>query len=82
LKILSLIRNLLLKSSRIILVLVSLFVGWHAKEISLNIQALTCNDYSTRHAMWRGYLSSRHGEMRCFWVEDAYPWRVRQGLSE
>jgi hypothetical protein len=80
LKSLSLIKNLLLKSSSIILVLLSFAVGWKAKEVSLNIQQLTCADYSTKHAMWVGFISIKNGDIRCFWLEDRYPWRTRQGV--
>ena len=79
-KILSLIRNQHLKS---LLKYCAVFVlGWTAKGIYLDIQALTCNDFSTKHAVWRGFLSTKDGDMRCFWLEDKYPWRVKQGVVE
>ena len=79
-----LIRNLLSKSlvKNVAILCVGVWFGWTVKGIYLNIQALTCNDYSTKHAMWRGFLSTKNGEMRCFWLEDKYPWRVRQGVTE
>ena len=55
-------------------------VGWYAKGISLDIQQLTCSDYSTKHAMWQGFISTKNGDIRCFWLEDRYPWRTRQGV--
>ena len=57
-------------------------IGWTAKGVYTDIQHLTCSDYSTKHAMWRGFLSTKDGDMRCFWLEDKYPWRVRQGVVE
>ena len=79
-KILSLIRNQYLRS---LLKYCAVFVlGWTAKGIYLDIQALTCNDFSTKHTIWRGFLSTKDGDMRCFWLEQSYPWRVKQGLVE
>jgi hypothetical protein len=57
-------------------------LGWTAKGIYLDIQALTCNDFSTKHTIWRGFLSTKDGDMRCFWLEQSYPWRVKQGRVE
>jgi hypothetical protein len=62
--------------------IVACVLGWTAKGIYLNIQELTCSDYSTKYAMWRGFLSTKNGDMRCFWLEDNYPWRIRQGAVE
>ena len=81
-KILSLTRSQLLKGSSVVLILLSAYLGWTVKGIYLDIQALTCNDFSTKHAVWRGFLSTKNGEMRCFWLEDKYPWRVKQGVTE
>ena len=55
-------------------------LGWMCKGIYVDIQELTCSDFSTKHAMWRGFSASKNGEVRCFWLEDKYPWRVRQGV--
>ena len=57
-------------------------LGWTVKGIYLDIQGLTCSDFSTKHAVWRGFLSTKDGDMRCFWLEGAYPWRVKQGVVE
>ena len=62
--------------------IVAAVFGWIVKGIYLDIQELTCNDFSTKHAVWRGFLSTKNGEMRCFWLENRYPWRVRQGAVE
>ena len=61
---------------------VGVCMGWYTKGISLDIQQLTCADYSTKHAMWIGFISTKNGDVRCFWLEDKYPWRVRQGVVE
>lgn len=80
LKILSLIRNQHLRS---LLKYCAIFiVGWWCKGIYLDIQGLTCNDFSTKHTVWRGFISTKDGDVRCFWLEQAYPWRVRQGVVE
>lgn len=71
--------NLLKRLTSLVLMFV---VGWYAKGISIDIQQLTCADYSTKHAMWRGFISTKDGDVRCFWLEDKYPWRVRQGVAE
>ena len=57
-------------------------LGWMCKGIYVEIQELTCNDFSTKHAIWRGFLSTKNGDMRCFWLEDKYPHRIRQGVTE
>lgn len=66
---------------KIIAVLVlGMLVGWVSKGVYIDMQQLTCSDYSTKHAIWRGFLSTKDGDMRCFWLEDKFPWRVRQGV--
>lgn len=57
-------------------------IGWWLKGIYLDIQGLTCNDFSTKHTIWQGFMSTKDGQVRCFWLEQAYPWRVRQGVAE
>ena len=77
------LKNLNLVLLRNLLSLVIMFViGWAAKGVYVDMQQLTCSDYSTKHAMWVGFLSTKGGDMRCFWLEDKYPWRVRQGVAE
>ena len=63
--------------------LVAMFaLGWMCKGIYIDMQELTCADYSTKHAIWIGYSSTKNEQIRCFWVESAYPWRVRQGVAK
>lgn len=57
-------------------------LGWICKGIHIDIRELTCSDYSTKHAVWVGYSSTKNEQVRCFWVESVYPWRVRQGVAE
>ena len=79
--ILSLTRNQYLRSLFSATILcVGVCIGWYSKGIYLDIQQLTCSDYSTKHSMWRGFISTKNGEVRCFWLEDKYPWRTRQGV--
>lgn len=64
-----------------VLVYVLIFVGgWLSKGIYLDIQQLTCSDFTTKHAIWKGFISTKGSDVRCFWLEDKYPWRVRQGV--
>jgi len=78
--ILSLIRNQFLRN---LVSIVAVFtLGWWCKGIYIDIQELTCADYSTKHAMWRGFSATKDGQVRCFWIESAYPWRTRQGVAE
>lgn len=65
-----------------ILFIIGIAIGWFAKGIYIDIQELTCNDFSTKHSIWRGFSATKNGEVRCFWLEDKYPWRVRQGVAE
>ena len=63
--------------------LIALFggvIGWQGNVIYNKDKEFTCNDYTTKHGIWRGFLSTKDGDMRCFWLEDKYPWRIRQGV--
>ena len=77
-----LIRNLLLRNSSIIFILLGVCAGWTARGVYVDIQQLTCADYSTKHSIWRGFSANKDGQVRCFWLENAYPWRTRQGVAE
>lgn len=77
------IKNLNLSLLKRTISIVALFtLGWWCKGIYIDIQELTCADYSTKHAMWRGFSATKDGQVRCFWIENAYPWRTRQGVVE
>ena len=69
-------------SRKYIVCIVCIIIGWWLKGIYLHIQGLTCNDFSTKHTIWQGFMSTKDGQVRCFWLEQAYPWRVRQGVAE
>lgn len=72
-----------LRASKVLIILcVGVCIGWLSKGVYVEIQELTCADYSTKHAMWVGFSSTKNEQVRCFWVESAYPWRVRQGVVE
>ena len=46
-----------------------------------DFQFLDCHDFSTKHTVWKGFLAKDiHGDIRCFWLEQSYPNRVRQGV--
>jgi hypothetical protein len=57
-------------------------LGIIATDIYFFEQDLKCADYSTKYGMWLGYKASKNGEVRCFWVESYYPYRVRQGVVQ
>jgi len=78
--ILSLIRSQLLRN--LVSIAAVFTLGWWCKGIYIDIQELTCADYSTKHAIWRGFSATKDGQVRCFWLEDKYPWRVRQGVAQ
>lgn len=59
---------------------VGVCVGWVGKDISITNQWLTCADYTTKHTTWMGFISTRDADTRCFWLEQSYPYRVRQGV--
>lgn len=67
-------------SKTLTILCVGVCIGWFGKDIYLNNQALTCLDYSTKYTMWLGHISTRNGDVRCFWLESTYPNRVRQGV--
>lgn len=41
-----------------------------------------CGNYVAKYGDWYGWLSVKDGVYRCFWLESAYPWRIRQGVIE
>ena len=60
--------------------LISAYGGYKAAKWEL--EHTICGDYQTKHAEWRGWLSVKDGISRCFYVESAYPWRVRHGVAK
>ena len=63
------------------IVCISLLVGAYSMRVYYDIQFLDCHDFSTKHTIWKGFLSrDNSGEVRCFWLEQAYPNRIRQGV--
>jgi hypothetical protein len=58
-----------------------LFIGAMGMRVYYDIQFLDCHDFSTKHTIWKGFLAKDNdGEVRCFWLEQAYPNRIRQGV--
>ena len=77
------LKKLNLVQLRNLLSLAAMFaIGWFCKGVYVDIQELTCADYSTKHAIWSGFSASKNGEVRCFWLENTYPWRTRQGVAQ
>ena len=55
-------------------------IGWFSLSIYYDLQVLNCHDFSTKHSKWVGYIAKdKLGDFRCFWLEQEYPNRVRQG---
>lgn len=68
-------------SIAIISALLGLAVGFLACEYKHLNDHLECNDYNTKHSKWTGYAAKDlHGDIRCFWLEQEYPNRIRQGV--
>lgn len=41
-----------------------------------------CTDYTTTYSTWKGYIGlSYDGDVRCFWLEQRFPNRIRQGIE-
>jgi hypothetical protein len=56
-------------------------VGFAANEYRHMLHHIECNSYNTRHSLWVGYVAKdNHGQLRCFWLEQEYPNRIRQGV--
>lgn len=63
------------------IVCIALVVGAYGMKVYYDIQFLDCHDFSTKHTIWKGFLArDSTGGVRCFWLEQAYPNRVRQGV--
>jgi hypothetical protein len=63
------------------IVCIALLVGAYGMKIYYDIQFLDCHDFSTKHTIWRGFMAKdMHGDVRCFWLEQEHPNRVRQGV--
>ena len=60
--------------------LISAYGGYKAAKWEL--EHMICGSYQTKHAEWHGWLSVKDGISRCFYVESAYPWRVRHGVIQ
>lgn len=58
-----------------------IFIGLFAMKVQYDIQFLECHDFSTKHTVWKGFIArDGNGDVRCFWLEQSYPNRVRQGV--
>jgi len=71
-----------MKDAIILLALVlGLTVGYIVNEYRHMLEHIECNSYYTKHSKWDGYVAKdEHGQLRCFWLEREYPWRIRQGV--
>lgn len=60
--------------------LLSAYGGYKAAKWEL--EHTVCGSYQKGHSDWHGWLSVKDGVFRCFYVESAYPWRVRHGVIQ
>ena len=61
--------------------LVFCIIGALGMKLYYDIEFLNCHDFTTKHTYWKGFISKDlNGQVRCFWLEQAYPNRVRQGV--
>lgn len=64
---------------RVGIALIAFGIGGLFESGMQKLDALECPNYTTKNAVWKGYSAKDSTEHRCFWVEQAHPWRVRQG---
>ena len=58
-----------------------MLVGAYGMKIYYNIEFLECHDFSTKYSVWKGFIAKDiNNDVRCFWLEQSYPNRVRQGV--
>lgn len=64
------------------LILVFTLLGMAMEHtIKHEVKHTSCTSETTKHGViWEAYVAeSNTGEVRCFWKEQNYPWRVKQG---
>jgi len=65
----------------LVALVLGLIIGYIVNEYRHMLDHIECNSYSTKHSKWDGYVGKdEHGQLRCFWLEREYPWRIRQGV--
>ena len=65
----------------VVAALFGLLVGFLVSEHKHRLDNIQCSSYSTKYSKWDGYLGrDEFGDVRCFWLEREYPWRVKQGV--
>ena len=65
----------------LVTLVLGLTVGYIVNEYRHMLEHIECSSYSTKHSKWDGYVGKdEHGQLRCFWLEREYPWRIRQGV--
>jgi hypothetical protein len=63
------------------IVCIALLVGSYGMKIYYDLQFLNCHDFSTKHTVWKGFIAKDStGDVRCFWLEQSYPNRIKQGI--
>lgn len=55
-------------------------IGFGFGKLHTSLDYIHCDSYTKNGVMWVGYVSMRDNEIRCFWKEERYPWRVVQGV--
>ena len=60
---------------------IALGLGAMGMRVYYDIQFLDCHDFTTKHTYWKGFLArDSEDNVRCFWLEQAYSNRIRQGV--
>lgn len=58
----------------------SVIAGAYGMSVYYDIKFLDCHDFTTKHTYWKGYIAKDvNGDAKCFWLEQTYPNRIRQG---
>ena len=65
------------------IVLLSFVMGFIFNTVATPIANIDrCTDYRTELTSWKGYIGlSGDGDVRCFWLEQQFPRRIKQGVE-
>lgn len=57
-----------------------LVIGFGLGKIHTSLDYIHCESFTKNGVTWTGYVSMKDGDIRCFWKEERYPWRLMQGV--
>ena len=55
-------------------------MGFAMGKFHTSLDYIHCESFTKNGVMWTGYVSMKDGDIRCFWKEERYPWRLMQGV--